>query len=870
MVANKKPKTKFYRFMSLLLTLIVSLSGFSTPISAAEGSVRKVIAKWTFSDEGDRDTFLATGGQYKAGSTIRAEGGPKFEDIYSGDDTNRRNSLTYQGWNDGSLKKYWLAAVPTKGYEKITLSSKQTSSGSGPRDFKVQISLDNQQTWKDVKGGTIAIAKKDKFFSLSALPLSGAANKDMLYIRWIVTSTIATNSKENSAVGGSGSSYLKDVVIQGTPIKGQQKTLPTIGVLKSPKQDLVSVEINEPISVKFSKSIALVKGYSTTIADEAKVPVTGITLKLAADDTLTISHPKLQYDKVYTVTIPKELVKGKDNVPLGSDIKWSFKTRQSPKTPKALNMTFNGDPKTSKAFAWFTEKEITGTKLQVVEASRITGDAFPSDGSITFKGTSKIVDVFMSEDDRINKTYTQFASHKAIAEGLTPGTRYAYRVGNGDADGWGKIGYFRTDRPGKKDFHFAVGSDSHAEDPETAVFWKDTLRKAIDNTDPEFFILTGDLVSYGDQEPEWQSLLDVPQDELANCTLVPILGGHEVHDYDEDENTDTDNFFYHFNLPEDAGIGGRTQKGSVSAFEYGNALFMQFNSQFAGELTDEGGIDYDDAEFYEELKWMKNQVAKSDAKWKFVSFHKGMYSLGDNGTLWEGNRMKFYRKYLIPVFDELGVDVVFVGHDHMYMRSYQMLNDVPQLTGAEYKHEVTDAKGTVYMMTNSVGHKFYDRTTEDEDGNPIPENQLPVDYWSWIDEQPGKKMFVDVSVTDDKLTMTSYTAKIGEKLEVYDHYTIHRSDTKPLKVENAAAKIQGNQAVISWKAPTGATEPIRGYRIYEKNDTVGINWSAYIPAEAGKTEYTFNVGIGPNRGYEFIIKSVGTRNNSDPASVRIQ
>ncbi|WP_179208050.1 metallophosphoesterase [Clostridium diolis] len=84
-------------------------------------------------------------------------------------------------------------------------------------------------------------------------------------------------------------------------------------------------------------------------------------------------------------------------------------------------------------------------------------------------------------------------------------------------------------------------------------------------------------------------------------------------------------------------------------------------------MGDKGNIIEDDPEFRTQLDWVRNQVAKSDKKWKFVSFHNEPYSVGDNAILWEGNRMKFYRKYLIPVFDELGIDVVFVAHDHMYM-----------------------------------------------------------------------------------------------------------------------------------------------------------------------------------------------------------
>ncbi|OVE66727.1 hypothetical protein CCS79_17260 [Clostridium diolis] len=66
-----------------------------------------------------------------------------------------------------------------------------------------------------------------------------------------------------------------------------------------------------------------------------------------------------------------------------------------------------------------------------------------------------------------------------------------------------------------------------------------------------------------------------------------------------------------------------------------------------------------------------------------------------------------------------------------------MLNDVPLKNYDKY--DVTNPKGAVYSMTNSVGNKFYTRITEDEDGNPILKDKIPVDYFSWIDTQTYKK-----------------------------------------------------------------------------------------------------------------------------------
>ncbi|WP_028546478.1 fibronectin type III domain-containing protein [Paenibacillus taiwanensis] len=538
-------------------------------------------------------------------------------------------------------------------------------------------------------------------------------------------------------------------------------------------------------------------------------------------------------------------------------VKGERKTLISQKTPQLVNMTFNGDPKTSLAFAWYTSTNVTGTKVQVVEATDVVNDIFPETKAKVYTGSSTIVETFMVKGDRSTKKKEKFASHKVIANQLKPGTSYKYRVGNGDADGWGPIGSFTTDQANYTDFRFVVGSDSQGSSKSTFELWQDTFWKAIDHIgDPKFFILTGDLVDNGDLETQWQWFLGVPHREFAQVPFVPVLGGHEVKDYDGDETTDNNNFYNHFNLPKSVVTG--THEGSVYAFEYGDALFMQFNSQFEGALNKKGELEWVDPEFNAQLDWMRNQVAKTDKKWKFVSFHKGPYSSGDNAGQWEDSRIQFYKKYLIPVFDEMGIDIVFEAHDHMYMRSYQMLNDKPiKNVAKDAQGNVVNPQGTVYLMTNSVGGKFYEKYPGYND------------YFAVINAQPFKKMFTDVSITNDILKFTSYTAAKGEGVKKYDEYSIKRTDIKPNKVEQAKVKVEsGGTAVISWKSPSSATESVRGFRIYEHDDKVNKHWSVYIPAVAGQSDYKYTVkNVDSSKSYQFVIKAAGVRNNSEPVLV---
>ncbi|WP_051217457.1 metallophosphoesterase [Paenibacillus assamensis] len=759
---TKEVKKRLHNVLIVLFVLILfpfhvigAASANEQPVETAVTPSSEVIAQWNFTSAGTQGIIPASSGVNQQSATIRAIGGPYFEALVSTD-----NSIKYQGWHNGANTKYWLATLSTKNYENITLSSQQTSTGTGPRDFKVQISADNQ-SWTDIPNGALTLITSNfncTNCKLQDIPLN-ASNQDVLYIRWLVTSTKATNSS-NAAVGPYGSSLFKDVIVKGTPISGTNPGTP-------------------------------------------------------------------------------------------------------PVPPKLINMTFNGDPKTSLAFAWYTDV-MTDTVVQVVQASAVQGGVFPENGVITYQGSSEKIGTYVVKGDRATQKKTYYYAHKAIANNLTPGTAYKFRVGNGAPNSWSQIGSFTTDAAGNQPYHFIAGSDSQASSRSGFEPWADTFKKAkIQIGDPKFLINVGDLVDNGDLEEQWQWMLGLAQNELTTVPFVPVLGGHEVQDYTGDETTPNNNFYNHFNLPKQVVAG--TEDGSVYSFEYGNALYIIFNSQYEGGLASNGSVQWVDQQYLDQVKWMKNVVAKSNMKWKFVALHKAPYGAGDNSGKWEDKRIQFYKKHLVPAFDEMGIDMVFEAHDHMYMRSFQMYNDqvVPasQIT-LDSEGNAINPKGTIYLMSNAFGNKFYTKYPGYND------------YFAAKNLQPFKKMFTDVYVSDQVLKFTAYTAAIADEgsgnngVRAYDQYGIRRTDVKPGIVTNASVVRNGNKAVISWSPPAGSTEPVRGFRLYEKNDKVSTHWSEYIPVVAGKTQYSFTVNnINSTMNYEFVIKAVGTRLNSDPVEV---
>ena len=72
-------------------------------------------------------------------------------------------------------------------------------------------------------------------------------------------------------------------------------------------------------------------------------------------------------------------------------------------------------------------------------------------------------------------------------------------------------------------------------------------------------------------------------------------------------------------------------------------------------------------------EFIKNTIAKTkdnkDIKWKIVVFHHSIYSSASHAS---DNDILARRDTLAPMLSENGIDLVLMGHDHVYTRSMLM------------------------------------------------------------------------------------------------------------------------------------------------------------------------------------------------------
>ncbi|OMD65195.1 hypothetical protein BSK48_23760 [Paenibacillus odorifer] len=507
--------------------------------------------------------------------------------------------------------------------------------------------------------------------------------------------------------------------------------------------------------------------------------------------------------------------------------------------PDSIAITFNGNPQTSMGFNWYAPESVTGTKLEVVEASKLENGQFPAAGAQSYEGTSVTTSVYMTKADKSAKKPVVLTSHKVIADHLQPGTEYAYRAGDGQADNWSDVGTFKTEGSSNQAYKFLYTTDSQGTTEEDFDIWNHTLQEGLAKfPESEFILNSGDLVDNGDIEEQWGWFFNKPKDILANIPLVPLVGNHESKNYS--------NYSSHFNLPNVSNTGAKPD-GSVYSFDYGSAHFMVINTEYYGASSN-----LENNEIYnKQVEWLRSETAKSNQKWKVVLLHKSPYSVANHTN---DTDVLFYRAQLTKVFDELGIDMVIGGHDHTFARSYQMYNNKP-LTDIvpDSNGVVTDPKGTLYLITNAAGNKKYN----------VASGTFP---FAAKYGQPGKEMFTGMTVTNDELSYEAYTTTTGGSTDLYDNYSIHKSEVAVKPVQNAkATAADGGKITLTWDAPASGA-PVSGYRIYEQNDLVSANWTVSVPNEEGKASYTYTVeNTNPNQTYQFVIKAVSERTNSEAA-----
>lgn len=308
-----------------------------------------------------------------------------------------------------------------------------------------------------------------------------------------------------------------------------------------------------------------------------------------------------------------------------------------------------------------------------------------------------------------------------VIDSLNMDTRYYYQLlyeSNGktlESDEY----TFHTQRMPDNPFVFTVQADSHLDENTSGEVYLRTLTNALIDQ-PDFHFALGDTFMTGKYvKPE----LSLPQYQAQRYYLGHLchsaglyfaLGNHDGESGNRDSNvwaTTTRKRYLPNPFPSDFFTGNKHREAKVGLpenyyqFEWGNCQFIVLDP-FRHTTTRNrggGGDNWNWTLGDHQYLWLKQSLAQSDAKLRFVFLHhlvggsdrnnRGgaeaapLWEWGGKGASGDDEFKKKRPNWSKPIHQlliEHGVDVVFHGHDHMFIKQ--------------------DLDGIVYQLVPQPGH----------------------------------------------------------------------------------------------------------------------------------------------------------------------
>jgi LPXTG-motif cell wall-anchored protein len=415
-------------------------------------------------------------------------------------------------------------------------------------------------------------------------------------------------------------------------------------------------------------------------------------------------------------------------------------------------MTVGAD-ETSRRLAWYSNLD-TAQVAQVAKKSDMTGTTFPAASATTVQAAG---------GKTTSGEYNRFAQFDTLAEK----TEFVYRVGS-EQNGWSPTYDFRTAAAsGDYSFFFVgdpqIGASGNVANDQAG--WTDTLKVAQETRpDAEMLFSAGDQVESAGNEAHYQAFL--APDALRELPLVPVNGNHDVGSKAYEQHYNVPNFD-----PTSGAAGSASSSGGDYWFMYKDVLYMVLNSNSQDTASHKAFLE----------KVVAEQGAK--AKWKVLAFHHSIYSVASHV---DDADIEARRAVLPQIISGLDIDLVLMGHDHNYTRTYLIKDGVvanPDEAAAQGTVEAKDGE-VLYVTANSAsGSKYYNT------------NETYPHPWASVINQEKVRNYSTIDVTDESITVTTMRSQQSGADKpvnsVVDKVTLERADvTPPVLTAPAASSIQ--------------------------------------------------------------------------------
>ena len=363
------------------------------------------------------------------------------------------------------------------------------------------------------------------------------------------------------------------------------------------------------------------------------------------------------------------------------------------------------DNSTSRTIMWQSDNSeadaVIEYRLEGAEKSRTIGatdKAFTDDGSTTY-------------------------IHEATLTGLTPNTKYEYRVGYGTDR---RSDWYCLETAGASVYDVLIYPDSQSGDYSQ---WEEIVKNsALRNPRTALYISMGDLVDNGEHAYQWRTWLNSIKPLSANVPLATTLGNHEMYTLDW-KMREPYAYLNYFAVPPN---GNETFNRRYYSYDFGDVHYVVLDTMLY-ESNHEDNHDTHHPDLYDvQVQWLRQDLTANTKKWTVVLMHRDpfQYAFDRSGA----NRAVGFDDegvLFMPIFDEFNVDLVLSAHLHSYRNRGHVRNFD------------RDPSGPLYILTGIAG-----------DARRPKWKDHPLDVYVAPDRD--KNNYMTMTVTPNKLIVKAF------------------------------------------------------------------------------------------------------------------
>jgi len=471
--------------------------------------------------------------------------------------------------------------------------------------------------------------------------------------------------------------------------------------------------------------------------------------------------------------------------------------------------------------------------------------------------------------------------HIVTISGLTPDTKYFYRVGNSvNMQTPNSIQFFRTlplpntTRKIRIAAFGDCGRNSAAYQDATLISYQNYLTtNGIDA--PDAWLLMGDNAYTTGSQAEYNSNFFgiYGNNLLRNHKLYPAPGNHDYGNNAGNKASRAMPYHTNFTVPQSGEAGGvASNKQNYYSFDIGNIHFLSLDSYG----TESDGTSMETAGGSALKTWLTNDLAANTRKWVVAYWHHPPYTKTSHNSDSEGDLVNI-RQNFIDFLENRGVDMIICGHSHGYERGYLIKNyngnwasfstathavsssnaRYDNSSNCPYVYNTTPADhGTVYVVAGSAGASGGTNAGFATGPMPFAVNDGGVFYFEVEDNRLDAKMIRDDGSIFDQFT-------IMKDVNTSNTYNITNGSSQDL---TASWPQSGNYTWVNTSGTTRSvtvTPPNNATTVYQVRDAFNCVQDQFTVNTSGTLPVTLrDYEVKLVNGKVLVTWSTETENNS--------